>query len=320
MKIIYKNIVTSKTILVNKNIFIIFKIMKINYSNDILFSRKVSPMTKIIDTVYSKLAKMSASDQKIAQVILEQPEKVVNFTISELAKLAEVSDASVTRFCHNLGLIGFHDLKIKLAQDNTESVSLQNMSKNDVLASLNLIEKNKIDEIKATLENVTEDKLEQVLNLLIDSRIVQVSAEGDTYPVAADAVYKLNQIGILAVDSGGTIETAIAQTMNMGKQDCLLVISNSGEAVGIIKQIKVAKQKGMRVIAITNRDDSPIALLADVHLKTAVRQTVMQSQYYFSRVASMTMIEALYLLLIARDADRVEHIKKHEAIISNRKI
>ena len=277
-------------------------------------------MTKIIDTIYSELSTMSASDQKIAQVVLKQPEQVVNYTISKLATEAGVSDASVTRFCHNLNLTGFHDLKIQLAQNATESVSLQNMSRDDASANLELIEKNKVAEIKATLENVTEAKLDRVLRLLTESRIVQVSAEGDTYPVAADAVYKFNQIGLLAIDSGGTIEMAIAQTMNLNKKDCLLVISNSGEAAGIIKQIKVAKQKGMQVIAITNRADSPIALLADVHLKTAVRQTVMQSQYYFSRVASMTMIEALYLLLIARDAERVEHIKEHEAIISNQKI
>ena len=277
-------------------------------------------MTKIIDTIYSELSTMSASDQNIAQLVLKHPEQVVNYTISKLATEAGVSDASVTRFCHNLNLTGFHDLKIQLAQNATESVSLQNMSRDDASANLELIEKNKVAEIKATLENVTEAKLDRVLRLLTESRIVQVSAEGDTYPVAADAVYKFNQIGLLAIDSGGTIETAIAQTMNLNKKDCLLVISNSGEAAGIIKQIKVAKQKGMQVIAITNRADSPIALLADVHLKTAVRQTVMQSQYYFSRVASMTMIEALYLLLIARDAERVEHIKEHEAIISNQKI
>ena len=64
-------------------------------------------MTKIIDTIYSKLATMSASDQKIAQVILKQPEQVVNYTISKLATEAEVSDASVPRFCHNLNLTGF---------------------------------------------------------------------------------------------------------------------------------------------------------------------------------------------------------------------
>src|SRR5699024_7613056 len=134
-------------------------------------------MTKIIDTIYSKLATMSASDQKIAQVILKQPEQVVNYTIS---KLAEVSDASVTRFCHNLDLTGFHDLKIQLAQNATESVSLQNMSRDDASANLELIEKNKVAEIKATLENVTEAKLDQVLHFLTESRIVQVSAEGDT--------------------------------------------------------------------------------------------------------------------------------------------
>ena len=152
-------------------------------------------MTKIIDTIYSELSTMSASDQKIAQVVLKQPEQVVNYTISKLATEAGVSDASVTRFCHNLNLTGFHDLKIQLAQNATESVSLQNMSRDDASANLELIEKNKVAEIKATLENVTEAKLDRVLRLLTESRIVQVSAEGDTYPVAADAVYKFNQIG-----------------------------------------------------------------------------------------------------------------------------
>lgn len=54
--------------------------------------------------------------KKIAQKIIENPGQIVNCTISELANLAKVSGASVTRFCHNLGLAGFHDLKIQLVQ------------------------------------------------------------------------------------------------------------------------------------------------------------------------------------------------------------
>ena len=73
-------------------------------------------------------------------------------------------------------------------------------------------------------------------------------------------------------------------------------------------------------MAITNRADSPIALEADYHLQTAVRQTLLQSQYYFSRVAAFTMIEAIFLILISKDDDRVEHIKKHEEYISSQKI
>lgn len=279
-------------------------------------------MTTIIDKIYSELPAMSQSDQKVAKQVLADPEKIVNSTISELAKIAVVSGASVTRFCHNLGLTGFHDLKIQLAQvsGNEKSHSLQKIAKDDLQTALKQIGDNKVAEIEATLNNIDSQVLKKVLDLLTNSKIVQVSAEGDTYPVAEDAVYKFNQIGILALASGGNVETAIAQSMNLNAQDCLLVISNSGESAALLKQIKVAKEQGIKVIAITNRADSPIALQADYHLQTAVRQTVLQTQYYFSRVAAFTMIEAIFLLLISQNDERIEHIKKHEEIISSQKI
>ena len=279
-------------------------------------------MTTIIDKIYSELPAMSQSDQKVAKQVLANPEKIVNSTISELAKIAVVSGASVTRFCHNLGLTGFHDLKIQLAQvsGNEKSHSLQKIAKDDLQTALKQIGDNKVAEIEATLNNIDSQVLKKVLDLLTNSKIVQVSAEGDTYPVAEDAVYKFNQIGILAMASGGNVETAIAQSMNLNAQDCLLVISNSGESAALLKQIKVAKEQGIKVIAITNRADSPIALQADYHLQTVVRQTVLQTQYYFSRVAAFTMIEAIFLLLISQNDERIEHIKKHEEIISSQKI
>lgn len=279
-------------------------------------------MTTIIDKIYSELPAMSQSDQKVAKQVLADPEKIVNSTISELAKIAVVSGASVTRFCHNLGLTGFHDLKIQLAQvsGNEKSHSLQKIAKDDLQTALKQIGDNKVAEIEATLNNIDSQVLKKVLDLLTNSKMVQVSAEGDTYPVAEDAVYKFNQIGILALASGGNVETAIAQSMNLNAQDCLLVISNSGESAALLKQIKVAKEQGIKVIAITNRADSPIALEADYHLQTAVRQTVLQTQYYFSRVAAFTMIEAIFLLLISQNDERIEHIKKHEEIISSQKI
>lgn len=268
--------------------------------------------------MYSELPAMSQSDQKVAKQVLADPEQIVNSTISELAKTAAVSGASVTRFCHNLGLTGFHDLKIQLAQvsGNEKSHPLQKIAKDDLQTALKQIGDNKVAEVEATLNNIDSQVLKKVLDLLTSSKIVQVSAKGDTYPVAEDAVYKFNQIGIFAMASGGNVETAIAQSMNLTAQDCLLVISNSGESAALLKQIKVAKEQGIRVIAITNRADSPIALEADYHLQTAVRQTVLQTQYYFSR----TMIEAIFLLLISQDDERIEHIKKHEEIISNQKI
>lgn len=274
-------------------------------------------MTTIIDQIYSHLPAMTTSDQKIANVILHNPETVVNMTISELSEKAKVSAPSVTRFCRNLNLVGFHELKSKLAQVQDEP-ALKEMTKSDLDGSLKQIAANKVAEIEATLD-IDPKILKKVLAILKNSRVIQVAAQGDTYPVASDAVYKFNQLGMLAI-SAEMNELAIAQTMNLNEQDCLLVISNSGEATDLLKEIKIAKDKKVKVIAITNREDSPIALASDYHLKTGVRQTVLQMQYFFSRVSAFTMIEALFLLLINSDNKYVEHIRRHEEIISDQKV
>ncbi len=195
-----------------------------------------------------------------------------------------------------MSLSGFHELKILLAQiiGQKESESLKELPKDDIQAALVQIENNKIGEIQTTLGEIPTNKLEKILSIIENSRVIQISAEGDTYPVAADAVYKFNQIGLLSFASGGNVETADAQTMNLGIKDCLIII--------------------------TNNPDSPIALASDYHLKTGVRQTILQNQYYFSRVAAFTVIEALFLLLIKRNEKRIEKIKQHEKIVSSQKI
>lgn len=157
------------------------------------------------------------------------------------------------------------------------------------------------------------------MDLLKQASVILVAAAGDTQPVADDAVYKFNQLGLLAI-TDSSWETALAQTMNAPADALLLVISNSGETRNLITQIKAAQQRGIAVVAITNRKDSPIGLAADYQLLTAVRQQIFESEYFFSRVAAMTAVEALFLLLLAEDKTFMAHIKAHEALIAETKI
>lgn len=275
-------------------------------------------MQNIIDVIYNKLPQMSVTDKKIAQVVLQQPKDVVDFTISQLAQTAAVSEASVSRFCKNLNIDGFHQLKTRLAQvSETENVTVT--IDDDVQQVLKNITDNKNIEISNTLKNLDTKKLNQVLALIKKARLIQVVAEGNTYPVAIDAVYKFNQIGLLAM-SDAAFETSLAQTLNMNQQDILIIISNSGESKSLMKQLQVAHSQNIQVIAITNREDSPIAQKADFHLKTYVREQIFQSEYYFSRIAASTMIEAIFLLLIGQDKATLNKIAHHEELISDRKL
>ncbi|CDN29663.1 MurR/RpiR family transcriptional regulator [Lactiplantibacillus plantarum] len=274
----------------------------------------------IIDIIYGNLGTMTATDQKVAQAVLADPKAAVNYTISELAKVAQVSEASISRFCKNLTLTGFHQLKIQLAKvADDESAYYDEINIDNVQQALTNIKSNKIAEISNTLAGFTTPVLKKIMTLIDHARILQIAAEGNTYPVVSDAVYRFNQIGIMAIGDESW-STSIGQTLNLTANDVLLVISNSGESKALLKQIEVAHQRGMQVISITNRKDSPIALQGDLHLRTSVRQHVLNSDYYFSRVAAMTATETLFLLLIAEDRQRLNAIQSHENIISTVKI
>lgn len=51
------------------------------------------------------------------------------------------------------------------------------------------------------------------------------------------------------------------------KGDVLLAISTSGQSANVIKAAETAKQKGMKVVALTGKDGGKLAALADVELR-----------------------------------------------------
>ena len=276
--------------------------------------------SNILNELNGMRAHLSATDGKIADVILAKPQAVVNMTISQLASQAEVSDASVSRFCKNINLHGFHELKIALARVAEDQDSYyQEITPDDLQQSLRSIGVNKKAEIDGTLGMNDTATVSGILDMLQNASVIQVAAAGGTYPVAADAVYKFNQLGYLAF-ADSVWDSAVGQTMNLPRGSVLMVISNSGETADLIKQMQVARARGVQIIAITNRRDSPIGQAADWCMLTAVRQRILESEYYFSRVSAMTAVEALFLLLLARDKDRLTHIKAHEDIVARTKV
>ncbi len=51
------------------------------------------------------------------------------------------------------------------------------------------------------------------------------------------------------------------------KGDVLLAISTSGQSANVIKAAEMAKQKGMKIVALTGKDGGKLAALADVELR-----------------------------------------------------
>ena len=254
----------------------------------------------VLDCITVLYDQLFDAEKKIAKFILNNPKKVVDMTVSELAEISDVSIASVSRFCRKVGLKGFAQLKISLAQelvDTHKSVEISNdISVDNIPQSLQNILANKITELKQTVNLINTDEFRKILEGIRDSSRVQVIAVGNTIPVAIDAAFKFNELGIPT--TAGTIwETQLSYSFTLGKGDVLIAISNSGESDKVLEAVKIANHNKAMTIGITNSPHSAIGEEVQYHITTATREKLFLDEFCFSRVSASTVIEIIFLFL-----------------------
>ncbi len=107
-------------------------------------------------------------------------------------------------------------LKISLAQelvDTHKSGEVSNdISVDNIPQSLQNILANKVTELKQTVNLINTDEFREILEGIRDASRVQVIAVGNTIPVAIDAAFKFNELGIPT--TAGTIwETQLSYSL-----------------------------------------------------------------------------------------------------------
>lgn len=254
----------------------------------------------VLDCITVLYDQLFDAEKKIAKIILNNPKEVVDMTVSELAEMSDVSIASVSRFCRKVGLKGFAQLKISLAQelvDTHKSGELSNdISVDNIPQSLQNILANKITELKQTVNLINTDEFREILEGIRDASRVQVIAVGNTIPVAIDASFKFNELGIPT--TAGTIwETQLSYSFTLGKGDVLIAISNSGESDKVLEAVKIANNNQAMTIGITNSPHSAIGEEVQYHITTATREKLFLDEFCFSRVSASTVIEIIFLFL-----------------------
>ena len=199
-----------------------------------------------------------------------------------------------------MGLKGFAQLKISLAQelvDTHKSGEVSNdISVDNIPQSLQNILANKITELKQTVNLINTDEFREILEGIRDASRVQVIAVGNTIPVAIDAAFKFNELGIPT--TAGTIwETQLSYSFTLGKGDVLIAISNSGESDKVLEAVKIANNNKAMTIGITNSPHSAIGEEVQYHITTATREKLFLDEFCFSRVSASTVIEIIFLFL-----------------------
>lgn len=178
---------------------------------------------------------LAASDKKLADYILSQPDETRHLSSQQLAAEAGVSQSSVVKFAQKLGFKGFPALKLALSEalassPDPHSVPVHNHIRGDDplrLVGEKLIKDN-VAAMHASLDVNTEETLREAVTLLRNARRVIVTGIGASGLVARNFSWKLMKIGINAV-SEQDMHALLATVQAMSSDDLLLAISYSGE-------------------------------------------------------------------------------------------
>lgn len=261
-------------------------------------------MGTIIYRTRQVMDSFTKSEKVIAMAVTEHPELVINSSITDFSKQINASTASVTRFCKKIGISGYAELRLELAKmpsreesesDEDETFDLQSVNGvNEIIPGIIDSTRSSVNILKTL---ITQEMIEEVVNLIIKSRRILIGGIGASGLVAQDLHQKLSRIGILShYDTDQDLQKV--QLVSFGEKDLVILFSYKGMTPHIKELAKIAKQKKAKVVAITRIGNSSVANLADIVLPVASSESELRKGATISRIEQLLIVDILYSSLI----------------------
>jgi DNA-binding MurR/RpiR family transcriptional regulator len=256
---------------------------------------------------------LPAAAQQAADHILRNPEEIVRQSVTEAAEAAHVSEGTVVRLCKQLGVKGFQDLKVSLAQELIEPVKFIHedvQSGDGILTVVQKVFRSDIQALEDTLKAIDPIAMQQAVDIILQAARVEFYGIGSSGPIAIDAYYRLLRIGLNCAVTTDSHMQAINATMT-NQKTAVVTISHSGSTIETVDATRLAKEAGAKTICITSYGKSPIQAYADVVLYTLATETMFRTDAMTSRIAELTIVDALYVCVALANVERsLENISR----------
>ena len=247
----------------------------------------------------------SNTDNVIADYILENRNRIMHESITELAKETFTSPGAVTRFCKRLGMKGYRDFKVQFVSDlekytqESKKINVDNpFNKTDtdmeIMHNIAQLTKNTVDQCYAS---VSGRNLEIIAGLIRRAERIYFYANGDSQISVIGFINRLlkaGKIGFIADEYNET--NKYVELMN--DKDLVIAVSYSGNALPNKHIMGRIKNKGVKTVVITSKPD---CWMFDYHIIIPKRETYeykTKVTTFYSQIAIQYIFNCLYTFLI----------------------
>ncbi|MGJ7914470.1 glucokinase [Massilia sp. LXY-6] len=237
---------------------------------------------------------LSPAEQRVATLVLEHPRKVLSEPIAEIAKLADVSQPTVIRFCRSLGFSGLADFKLKFAGSLTGTIPVRHsqvrMSDSTHDLSAKVID-NTVSAILKFRDQLDVNSIDRAIELLRRAKRVEFYAMGNSRVVALDGQHKFFRFRIPTSSYGDSHLFSLAAEL-LGPGDVVIAISTTGQLPELLSAVDTARAAGADVIAITS-SKSALARKASICLAVDHSEDSTTFLSMISRILQLLLIDIM---------------------------
>ena len=252
----------------------------------------------MLSLITNAIPGLSRSEKRVAKWVIEHPKEATSATLAHIASECETSEPTVLRFCRRIGLSGFRELGIRLAEslsapggyvhrdvepdDSTSDAAMKVMD-----ASIQALV-----EMRSALSAMPVD---ETARTMASARQIAFAGLGASGHVARDACHKFFRLGIPCsslLDTPMILQfAAIAEP-----DDVLVLLSHTGRWAEFVQAADLARERGATVVAITN-PESDLSKSASILFPCRVIEDTIVYTASSSRLGQLALLDALLVAL-----------------------
>ncbi len=275
-----------------------------------------TPITfKVLNEITRKLDEFTPRQRMLAEYILQHPEDLAFFPITDLAAKAGVSEATIVRFSYALGYEGYP----QLAREAQQAIQFEL----GTAGRFQLVQRMRSESLKkeptSSFERVLKYEIENLVNLPKSIKIndfyrcIDMLAEADRICIVGClastslATFFGNMLSKIShqvdiIHGHGVLTSAVINRLIQNSLVFLIAFPRYPREIVKIGQIIV--EKGTRIVAITDSHISPIVPMANLYFALPIGIPSFVDAY----AGPIVFINALVTELSERDPERAQQI------------
>lgn len=270
----------------------------------------------LVDRVHAAYAALPSGERKVADLVLDFPGELAAYTASELAGLAEVSNATVTRFFKRLGYNSFDEARrsARRAREWGSPLFMTSKATESEPFGSDLIERFAEEEkalITATFAALDPEILNEVTDALARAkRLFFLGFRNSSY-AAEYARWQFVQFrGDVHMLTGGT-ESLAERIADLGPGDLLVLVGLRRLVAKLRRYAEAARAAGADILLLTD----PSARITPAYARWTIICTVENPQVLDSYTGVMGVLRLLVVETMHKlGRDGRERLQRIEAL------